>query len=117
MMIIYITTSILRAQQTRDIDGHNVGLLLAHRLRRWPNIIPTLSKSLVFVAIQLRAVVKKIYIYPPEDVSRYRDPQLQVGKNDFHNYIYTIRIKAYANEIFGYLKLCLAGAIQICLFQ
>ena len=31
------------AQQTR-----NVHAMLAHRLRRWPNIVPTLGKRLVF---------------------------------------------------------------------
>ena len=29
----------------------NVGLLLAHRLRRWPNINPTLGERLVFAGI------------------------------------------------------------------
>ena len=34
-------------QQTRNVHP-NVGTMLAHRLRRWPNIVPTLGERLVF---------------------------------------------------------------------
>ena len=40
---------------TRTIfqQAPNVGTMLAHRLRRWPNIVPTLGKRLVFAGIYL----------------------------------------------------------------
>ena len=35
------------SQQTRDV-APMLGLMLAHRLRRWPNIKPALVQRLVF---------------------------------------------------------------------
>ena len=29
----------------------NAGTMLAHRLQRWPNFVPTLSESLVFAVL------------------------------------------------------------------
>ena len=32
----------------------NVGTMLAHRLRHWPNIVPTLGERLVFAGMPMR---------------------------------------------------------------
>ena len=41
----------------------NVGLTLAHRLRRWPNISPTLGQRLVFAGCLLVASVSDNHAY------------------------------------------------------
>ena len=63
--------------------------MLAHRLRRWTNITPALGQSVVFagidvISILLNPLTAKLFnlnFRPPEVVSRWRDPQLQVSKN------------------------------------
>ena len=41
----------IRTQPTRTRRLTNVGLMLVHRLRRWPNIKPALVKRLVSAVI------------------------------------------------------------------
>ena len=47
-------------QQTQDIDPYVV-LLLAYRLRRWPNIKTTLGQCLAFVGRTVLANTKHLY--------------------------------------------------------
>ena len=64
--------------------------MLAHRLRRWPNIKPPLAERFVFAGLG----IMYCYILTNKDdifkfqllevVSRYRDPQPQVVENLFN---------------------------------
>ena len=63
----------LPAQQTPDNDP-NVCLMLVHRLRRWPNIKPTLDQRLCWVGsveqlLKTSVLVLCIYIHTPHLVS------------------------------------------------
>ena len=50
---------------------------LSNHWRRWPNIEP---ERFTAITVSLKRYVKK---YTLEPVSRCRDPQIQVCKNDF----------------------------------
>ena len=57
-----LNQSKLPSQQTRDIEPMlgqcciNVGPMLVHRLRRWPNIGPTLAQCNVFAGIHAQQI-------------------------------------------------------------
>ena len=57
--------------------------MLAHHLRRWANIEPTLDERLMFAGPEApsASATSNLNFNPLEVVSRYRDPQLQVAEN------------------------------------
>ena len=83
---------------TGGIPGYSVVVMLGQRLRRWPNITPTLVHRLVLAVIVVDinpSPAKAIYLnfQPLEVVSRYRDPQPQVVKN--YSYLFNLRPNIY----------------------
>ena len=64
--------------RTREVD-----LVLFHHLRRWSSIKPTLDQFLVSATMgdnPQSAKSENLNFHPLEVVSRYREPQLQVGE-------------------------------------
>ena len=61
LLLVGVTNYLPRTtpdQQTRGA-AESVGLMVAHRLRRWPNISPTLGQRLVFLALHCLPIREK----------------------------------------------------------
>ena len=58
---VYYSNILANHSKTRR--SPNVGSMLVHRLRRWPNIVPTLGESLMFAGMPRNDFVFRQY--PP----------------------------------------------------
>ena len=92
----------MTVQQTHSPD---VSTMLAHRLRRWPNIVPTLSERLVFAGC-LESINKDHILSVPNTVTDPEGPQPtpplsdnKLPKIDLHSQHLYLTFKIYSKII------------------